>query len=96
MMPNNNGTLLKTTGQSDLQELLPPSTANFLSEFIETTKKVLEGDLVSAVLYGSAAEGKLRTTSDVNLILVLRSFEPTKANDLRHPLRAAEAAIKEN
>jgi len=44
---------------------------------------------VSVVLFGSAAEGGLRPTSDVNLILVLRSFDPERLGQLGDPLLAA-------
>jgi predicted nucleotidyltransferase len=49
---------------------------------------------VAVVLYGSGAEGKLRATSDVNLLLVLSAFDQKKADQLREPLRLAEAAIR--
>ena len=50
--------------------------------------------LRSVVLYGSGAEGRLRATSDVNLILVLTDFTPLMANALRAPLRLGQAAIR--
>jgi len=65
-----------------------------LDEFLQAAKDSFGSDLVSAVLYGSAAEGKLQTTSDVNLVLVLSSFERNKADPLRAPLRIAQAAIQ--
>jgi len=54
----------------------------------------LGGDLVSAVLYGSAAEGRLRATSDVNLILVLRGYDAAGAKRLGPALTAARAAVR--
>ena len=57
---------------------LPAHVASVLSDFAAQARDVLAGDLVSVVLFGSAAEGRLRATSDVNLILVLRSFDPEK------------------
>jgi predicted nucleotidyltransferase len=55
---------------------------------------IAAASLLSVVLFGSAAEGKLRATSDVNLILVLSAFEQVKVDPLRQPLRIAQAAIK--
>jgi hypothetical protein len=45
------------------------------------------------VLYGSGAEGKLRPTSDVNVIVVLAAFNRPQADQLREPLRVGKAAI---
>lgn len=73
---------------------LPTNVSTTLSSFIAAAKKAFGDDLLSVVLYGSGAEGKLRPTSDVNLILVLASFEQGLADQLREPLRLAEAAIK--
>src|SRR4051812_12577206 len=53
---------------------LPAHVASVLSDFAARARDVLADDLVSVVLFGSAAEGRLRPTSDVNLILVLRGF----------------------
>src|SRR6185436_3140946 len=59
-------------------------------------KGAFESDLVSVVLFGSAAEGKLRATSDVNILLVLRRFEQPRADRMREPLRLAHAAVQLN
>jgi predicted nucleotidyltransferase len=73
---------------------LPPKVNSVLTEFVDSTKNAFEGDLRSIVLYGSGAEGKLRPTSDVNVIVVLSQFDDKKADQLRQPLRLAEAAIR--
>jgi predicted nucleotidyltransferase len=73
---------------------LPAHVATVLSDFAAKARDVLADDLVSVVLFGSAAEGRLRATSDVNLILVLRSFDPEKLGQLGDPLLAADAAIQ--
>jgi len=49
---------------------------------------------VSIVLYGSAAEGALRPTSDVNVIVVLDRFERGRADALRTPAMVAHAAVR--
>jgi hypothetical protein len=53
----------------------------------ESARAAFGDDLVSVLLYGSAAEGALRATSDVNVILVLSSFVPAKADRLAAQLR---------
>ena len=73
---------------------LPTNVSSALNAFIAAAKKSFGENLLSVVLYGSGAEGKLRPTSDVNLILLLAAFERDHADHLREPLRLAEAAIK--
>jgi len=46
------------------------------------------------VLYGSAAEGRLRATSDVNILLVLSRFAVQNTNALRESMRVAHAEIR--
>ena len=53
---------------------LPVPVDRLLRDFTETACHALGSDLHSIVLYGSAAEGRLRPTSDVNVILVLSKF----------------------
>jgi len=73
---------------------LPAQVKQVLDDFLQAARESFGKELLSVVLYGSAAEGKLRATSDVNLVLVLASFEPGKADPLRAPLRVAQAAIQ--
>ena len=73
---------------------LPPKVDSVLTEFVNSTKQAFETDLRSIVLYGSGAEGKLRPTSDVNVVVILSKFNQAKADQLREPLRLAHAAIK--
>lgn len=73
---------------------IPTNVSSALTTFIAAAKKAFGDNLLSVVLYGSGAEGKLRPTSDVNLILLLASFEREHADQLREPLRLAEAAIR--
>jgi predicted nucleotidyltransferase len=74
--------------------LLPAQVKRVLDDFLQAARESFGKDLLSVVLYGSAAEGKLRATSDVNLVLVLSTFEQGKADPLRAPLRLAQAAIQ--
>ena len=73
---------------------LPAKVNSVLTDFVDSTKRAFENDLRSIVLYGSGAEGKVRPSSDVNVIVVLTRFDQNKADQLREPLRLAEAAIK--
>jgi predicted nucleotidyltransferase len=73
---------------------LPEVVGRALAEFVAAARNALGTDLESIVLFGSAAEGKLRQTSDVNVIVVLRAFDATNVDALREPLRAAHAAVR--
>lgn len=64
-----------------------------LDHFLLQARQAFGENLISAVLFGSAAEGRLRSTSDVNLLLVLRRFTKSQADIVRDPLRAAHAAM---
>lgn len=75
-------------------DTLPPNVGRVLAGFIAQARSAFDNDLRAVVLYGSGAEGKLRATSDVNLLLMLLAFEQQKADQLREPLRLAQAAIR--
>jgi predicted nucleotidyltransferase len=72
---------------------LPAQIEGGLADFLSAAKRAFGDGLRSAVLYGSAAEGKLRATSDVNLLLVLSEFSRGKADEMREPMSVARAAI---
>lgn len=72
-----------------------PSHVNLaLRQFIDSAQESFGDQLVSAVLFGSAAEGRLRPTSDVNLIVVLREFVPAQFEALGPALQLGRAAIR--
>jgi len=73
---------------------LPAPVGTALGEFVEAARAAFGASLRSVVLYGSAAEGRLRPTSDVNVILVLDAFDRAGADALRGPLGAARATIR--
>ncbi len=72
---------------------LPGDVAQGLEAFLASARTALADHLVAAALFGSAAEGRLRATSDINLMLVLAQFEPARIRELREPLRLAHATI---
>ena len=80
---------------SDANEL-PVQVEQAVAAFVDAAKTAFETDLLAAVLYGSAAEGRLRATSDVNMLLVLKQFDQARADRLREPLRLAHAAVQLN
>ena len=79
---------------NELLHDLPPNVDRVLDEFVADARKIFDHDLRAIVLFGSAAEAKLRPTSDVNLLLVLTRFEQAKADKLREPFRIAQTAVQ--
>lgn len=73
---------------------LPKQAEQAVAQFIDAAKRAFDSDLVSIVLYGSGAEGKLRPTSDVNMLVVLRQFDAARAELLREPMRVSHAMAK--
>ena len=65
-----------------------------LDLFVTAVRSAFGSDLSSIVLFGSAAEGRLRPTSDVNVIVVLSVFDAAKAAAMREPFTAVRAAVK--
>src|SRR5206468_3891118 len=75
-----------------MQPDLPDRVRQVLDGIVDAARRAFGDDLRSVVLYGSAAEGRLRATSDVNVMFVLARFDETKANHFREPFRFACAA----
>lgn len=73
---------------------LPEYTRDGLERFLLAARSAFADDMLSAVLFGSAAEGRLRATSDVNLVLVLKRFAVERVDALREPLRLAHAVLR--
>jgi len=82
------------TAESNPLSDLPAQVTRVLKEFIDAAQSAFANDLTSIILFGSAAEGRLRATSDVNVILLLARFDQRGAEALREPLRVAQAAIR--
>lgn len=74
--------------------VLPVEISQGIDGFLNDAKQAFGDALVSAVLFGSAAEGRLRSTSDVNLLLVLKRFDKGHADLIRDSFRAAHAAMR--
>jgi|SoiMethySBSTD1v2_1073268.scaffolds.fasta_scaffold630723_2 hypothetical protein len=64
-----------------------------LDELVAGAREAFGADLIAVVLFGSAAEGRLRKTSDVNVIAVTCRFDPSAAAKLEELLRRGRAAV---
>jgi len=73
---------------------LPPAIRQLLVDLVESAQRCLQEDLRSILLFGSGAEARLRTTSDLNLLLILRGFNKDRVDALREPLRLANVAAR--
>lgn len=65
-----------------------------LEDLVAAATTAFADDLAAIVLFGSAAENRLRQTSDVNLLILLQRFDPARVDSFRAPLRAANAAVR--
>jgi predicted nucleotidyltransferase len=73
---------------------LPENVDRALSDFVSASRSAFGDNLRAVVLYGSAAEGRLRASSDVNVLLVLSKFDLQNTDALREAMRVAQAAIR--
>lgn len=73
---------------------LPDTITRVLDEFVAAARAALGPALQSIVLFGSAAENRIRATSDVNVVVVLTSFDRAGIEMLRPSLARAHAAIQ--
>ena len=73
---------------------MPDAARTTLSEFTAAAQQAFAEDLLSVVLFGSAAEGRLRAASDVNVVLALRHVDPNKLKAIGEVYPFAHAAIR--
>lgn len=71
---------------------LPEDVRRVVDSLVSSARNAFGDELRSVILYGSGAEGRLRATSDVNLLFVLARFDRT-ADGFREPFRIARAAV---
>ncbi len=73
---------------------LPATVGRVLDEFVQVARAELGTALHAIVLFGSAAENRIRPTSDVNVAIVLATFDRPAIDRLRPALERAHAAIR--
>jgi hypothetical protein len=73
---------------------MDPAVSRALDAFVASAKAAFGEDLRCVALFGSAAEDRLRATSDINVALVLARFAPAAAEQLREPLALAWTTIR--
>jgi hypothetical protein len=76
-------------------ETIATETLNLvLDDFVQEAQQAFGSDLHAVILFGSAAEGRLRPMSDVNLLLCLEQFDAARVDEFRGALRACHSAIR--
>ena len=73
---------------------LPANAARVLDELVQTAERALGDTLRSIVLFGSAAENRLRSTSDVNVLVVVTRFERPRIDAMHAILQQGHAAVR--
>ncbi|MFN0207386.1 MAG: hypothetical protein ACKVS6_13860 [Planctomycetota bacterium] len=69
-------------------------TDHALAGFVESARNCFGENLVSILLFGSAAENKQRATSDTNIFIVLREFQFQQSEAFRETLQISEITIR--
>ena len=77
---------------ANLTEDLPPPVAVVLEEFVATLLRAAGSKLDAVILFGSAAESRLRPTSDVNLLVVAEELTLQQLDSVRLALLAGRSA----
>jgi predicted nucleotidyltransferase len=80
--------------KTTMPDALPSEVRTWLAEVSTTLIDSLGSDLRSLIVFGSAAEGRMRASSDVNLLVLLRRFDAAKIDGARGLLHTAAAAIE--
>jgi hypothetical protein len=80
------------TGRLAVTADLPTAVRETLDECLDALRRILGGRLDCVLLFGSAAEGRLRPTSDLNLLVMAQRFGETDLDALRQPLQSGRAA----
>jgi predicted nucleotidyltransferase len=73
---------------------MTPAIERLLTDLVAAAKQCFQDALRSIILFGSGAEGRLRATSDLNLLFALRRFDKPQVDAFREPLRVANVAAR--
>jgi predicted nucleotidyltransferase len=65
-----------------------------LDEFVQEARQAFSNDLLAVILFGSGAEGRLRQSSDVNLLVYLDKLDATRLDAFRATLRVCHTSIR--
>jgi hypothetical protein len=80
--------------ENKIPEALPAAVRAWLSQASQALIDSLGQELEALILFGSAAEGLMRASSDVNLLVVLRRFDSDRIDRASAVLQDAAAAVE--
>jgi predicted nucleotidyltransferase len=72
---------------------LPRPVQTAIEAFVTAVRDAFAADLQSVILFGSAASGELRVTSDVNMLVLLRRFDAAAIDRVRPAAEKARLQI---
>ena len=73
---------------------LPADVREWLSRTSAALVQSFADDLRSLILFGSAAEGRMRASSDVNLLVVLNRLDVDRLNGVAELIQSGSAAVE--
>jgi predicted nucleotidyltransferase len=73
---------------------LPGEVRTWLSEARNALVAAYGEELEALILFGSAAEGRMRASSDVNLLIVLQRFDALHSDKVSEVMQSAAAAVQ--
>jgi predicted nucleotidyltransferase len=79
---------------SKIPDALPAAVRAWVSQASQALIESLGEELEALILFGSAAEGLMRASSDVNLLVVLRRFDSDSIDQVSDVLQNAAAAVE--
>jgi predicted nucleotidyltransferase len=85
---------MESTIDNKIPQGLPAAVRAWLSQSSQALIDSLGAELEALILFGSAAEGLMRASSDVNLLVVLRRFDPERIDRASAVLQDAAAAVE--
>lgn len=86
---------MKPKTAAEVLPFLPIAARNRVEELVASVKKMLGDDLAGVVMHGSAVRGNFApATSDIDLLLVLKSDHPERIEKIGPALRLARASAR--
>jgi predicted nucleotidyltransferase len=85
---------MESSMDNKIPEALPAAVRAWLSQVSQALIDSLGDGLEALILFGSAAEGLMRASSDVNLLVVLSRFDPERIDRVSVVLQDAAAAVE--